>query len=73
MNRQAEEPCSEKDDQLILTQENRYNGIGQRISKAETKLKNDLNGETTETTKRNYYYQDGAVLYTKMLTETGVR
>ena len=54
-----------EDDQLILTQENRYNGSGQRISKAETKLAEGLNGETTETTKRNYYYQDGAVLYTK--------
>ena len=54
-----------EDDKLILTQENRYNGSGQRISKAETKLKNDLNGETTETTKIDYFYQDGAVLYTK--------
>ena len=54
-----------EDDQLILTQENRYNGIGQRISKAETKLKNDLNGETTETSKTDYFYQDGTVLYTK--------
>ncbi len=54
-----------EDDKLILTQENRYNGSGQRISKAETKLKNDLNGETTETTKTDYFYQDGAVLYTK--------
>ncbi|MFR2877379.1 MAG: RHS repeat-associated core domain-containing protein [Anaerovoracaceae bacterium] len=54
-----------EDDKLILTQENRYNGSGQRISKAETKLKNDLNGETTETTKTDYFYQDGTVLYTK--------
>ena len=54
-----------EDDQLILTQENRYNGSGQRISKAETKLKNDLNGETTETSKTDYFYQDGTVLYTK--------
>ena len=54
-----------EDDKLILTQENRYNGSGQRISKAETKLKNDLNRETTETTKTDYFYQDGTVLYTK--------
>ncbi|MEI3503085.1 MAG: hypothetical protein V8Q42_05245 [Anaerovoracaceae bacterium] len=54
-----------EDDQLILTQENRYNGSGQRISKAETKLKNDLSGETTETSKTDYFYQDGTVLYTK--------
>ena len=54
-----------EDDQLILTQENRYNGSGQRISKAETKLAEDLNGETTETSKTDYFYQDGAVLYTK--------
>ena len=54
-----------EDDKLILTQENRYNGSGQRISKAETKLKNDLNGETTETSKTDYFYQDGTVLYTK--------
>ena len=44
-----------EDDQLILTQENRYNGIGQRISKAETKLAEDLNGETTETSKTDYF------------------
>ena len=50
---------------LILTQENSYNGEGQRISKAETKLAEDLNGETTETSKTDYFYQDGAVLYTK--------
>ena len=50
---------------LILTQENSYNGEGQRISKAETKLTEDLNGETTETSKTDYFYQDGAVLYTK--------
>ena len=54
-----------EDDQLILTQENRYNGSGQRISKAETKLAEDPGGETAETTKTGYYYQDGAVLYTK--------
>ena len=50
---------------LTLTQENSYNGIGQRISKAETKLAEDLNGETTETSKTDYFYQDGTVLYTK--------
>lgn len=41
---------------VVLTQENQYNGEGQRIQKKETK------GEKTEV--RNYYYQDGAVLYT---------
>ena len=50
---------------LTLTQENRYNGSGQRISKAETKPVKGLDGETTETTKTDYYYQDGTVLYTK--------
>ena len=50
---------------LILTQENSYNGEGQRISKAETKLTEGPGGETAETTRTGYYYQDGAVLYTK--------
>ena len=54
-----------EDDQLILTQENRYNGSGQRISKAETKMAEGPGGETAETTRTGYYYQDGAVLYTK--------
>ena len=35
---------------------NRYNGEGQRIRKEETK--------GTESSARNYYYQDGKVLYT---------
>ena len=54
-----------EDSRLTLTQENSYNGEGQRISKAETKLTEGPGGETAETTRTGYYYQDGAVLYTK--------
>ena len=54
-----------EDGRLTLTQENSYNGEGQRISKAETKLTEGPGGETAETTRTGYYYQDGAVLYTK--------
>ena len=38
---------------------------GQRISRAETKLTEGPGGETAETTRTGYYYQDGAVLYTR--------
>ena len=38
---------------------------GQRISRAETKLTEGQGGETAETTRTGYYYQDGAVLYTR--------
>ena len=54
-----------EDGRLTLTQENSYNGEGQRISKAETKLTEGPGGETAETTRTGYYYQGGAVLYTK--------
>ena len=40
----------------MLFRSNRYNGEGQRIRKEETK--------GTENRVRNYYYQDGSVLYT---------
>ena len=43
-------------DAVELTQENQYNGNGQRIQKKETK------GQTTKA--NNYYYQNGTVLYT---------
>ena len=46
----------EKDGTALLNQKNRYNGEGQRIRKEETK--------GTESRVRNYYYQDGKVLYT---------
>ena len=46
----------EKDGAALLNQKNRYNGEGQRIRKEETK--------GTERRVRNYYYQDGKVLYT---------
>ena len=45
-----------KDGTTLLNQKNRYNGEGQRIRKEETKGK--------ESSVRNYYYQDGKVLYT---------
>lgn len=45
-----------KDGTAILKQKNRYNGEGQRIRKEETK--------GAESRVRNYYYQDGNVLYT---------
>lgn len=45
-----------EDGTVVLNQENRYNGEGQRIRKEETK--------GTESSVRNYYYQDGKVLYT---------
>ena len=46
----------EKDGATLLNQKNRYNGEGQRIQREETK--------GTESSVRNYYYQDGKVLYT---------
>lgn len=52
-------------DTITLTQTNRYRGDGQRIEKEETKLIAGLEGESTETTKTDYYYQNGAVLYTE--------
>lgn len=45
-----------KNGAVVLTQENQYNGSGQRIQKKETKSGN--------TAVKNYYYQDGTVLYT---------
>ena len=45
-----------KDGTALLNQKKRYNGEGQRIRKEETK--------GTESNVRNYYYQDGNVLYT---------
>ncbi|WP_415931302.1 RHS repeat-associated core domain-containing protein [Zhenpiania hominis] len=45
----------EKDGATLLNQKNRYNGEGQRIRKEETK--------GTESSVRNYYYQDDSVLY----------
>ena len=45
-----------KDGTTLLNQKNRYNGEGHRIRKEETKGK--------ESSVRNYYYQDGKVLYT---------
>ena len=45
-----------KDGTVLLNQKNRYNREGQRIRKEETK--------GTESSARNYYYQDGKVLYT---------
>ena len=47
---------AKKDGTVVVTQENRYNGNGQRIQKKESK-----DGKTAV---RNYYYQDGSVLYT---------
>ncbi|MCQ4635525.1 DNRLRE domain-containing protein [Anaerovorax odorimutans] len=47
---------AKKDNAVVVTQENRYNGNGQRIQKKETK--------GAESKTRNYYYQDGSVLYT---------
>ena len=46
----------EKDGATLLNHKNRYNGEGQRIQREETK--------GTESSVRNYYYQDGKVLYT---------
>lgn len=46
----------EKDGTALLNQKNRYNGEGQRIRKEETK--------GTESSVRNYYYQDDSLLYT---------
>ena len=50
---------------VTLTQSNRYNGEGQRIEKVETKLTFGLEGTIKETEKTEYYYQNGAVLYTE--------
>ena len=47
---------AKKDNAVVVTQENRYNGNGQRIQKKETQ------GSQAKT--RNYYYQSGTVLYT---------
>lgn len=47
---------AKKDNAVVVTQENRYNGNGQRIQKKET--------QGAEAKVRNYYYQSGTVLYT---------
>lgn len=54
-----------ENDNIILTQENRYNGDGQRIQKKETRTVPGLEGGNEETKVTNYFYHDGAVLYTK--------
>ena len=50
---------------VTLTQSNRYNDEGQRIEKVETKLVSGLEGTIKETEKTEYYYQNGAVLYSE--------
>ena len=54
---------------VTLTQENRYNGEGMRIRKKETAA-SKAGGTPEETRTTDYFYQDGAVLYTK--DEAGV-
>lgn len=54
-----------ENDAVVLTQNNTYNGDGQRIEREETKLVTSPEGATEKTAKTEYFYQDGAVLYTK--------
>lgn len=58
-NRLSTLTVKEKDN-IILTQENRYNGDGQRIQKKETRTVPGLEGGNEETKVTNYFYQDGA-------------